>query len=87
MLPSGAKSTARSEVTDEDPAFVLLIDGTSPLSFFGPPVVFPAGNTYQFLIPTGLAGVSALIQAVVFTPIASNGAFASTDAHEIQLVP
>jgi hypothetical protein len=59
---------------------------------FGPlgPVLLPAnGTTLSFLVPVGLVGASAMFQAAVVTftaPFALNGIYASTDAHEIQIL-
>jgi hypothetical protein len=64
---------------------VVLIGGYGPL---GPTLLPPDGTTVAFTVPPGLAGNSALFQAAVITttpPLATNGFYAVTDAHQIQL--
>ena len=58
----------------------------SPLVLFDI-VLPPTGMTLPFVVPSNLAGISFNLQAVTVTPIAANGFFASTDAHELRIVP
>ena len=56
---------------------------TSPV---GGPVIAPGnGSSNYYLAPAGLAGSSIMLQGLVFSTGASNGIFAMTDGHEIQL--
>jgi hypothetical protein len=45
----------------------------------------PGGTTVSMIVPPGLTGNSVLIQGAVLAPIAINGVYATTDAHEITL--
>ena len=67
------------------PTHFLLIDG-SPRPLLGQPVINPNGGTSAyFFAPTGLAGTSVMVQAVVISPSAANSVYAASDAHEIRL--
>jgi hypothetical protein len=69
------------------PGLVILLGGAS--GPFGPVLLPPVGVTMSFLVPPGLAGTSALIQGAIITwtaPFALNGLYASTDAHEINVL-
>ncbi|MGA0059152.1 MAG: hypothetical protein ACO3RU_06155 [Planctomycetota bacterium] len=65
------------------PVLILAGFGTSPI---GGPVIAPGnGSSNYYLAPAGLAGSSIMLQGLVFSTSASNGIFAMTDGHEIQL--
>lgn len=66
------------------PAFAILIGpGLGPL---GVPLLLPTGFDALYSLLPGLAGMSILIQAAVLSPVALNGVFATTDAHEIYIL-
>lgn len=66
----------------------ILVNGLDPGILGLSTVVIPGtGNTYAYLIPSGLAGYSVILQALAVSPFASNGFFAITDGHEIQMQP
>lgn len=66
------------------PGFFILLDGIGGPFTLGVPA---GGFQLPLLVPAGLAGQSALLQAVAFSPGAANAFFAATDAHEIRFVP
>lgn len=45
----------------------------------------PGGSNYNFYVPPGVATYSVRLQAVSITPLALNGLFASSPAHEIRM--
>ena len=49
--------------------------------------VFPDGNTYHYLVPTGLSFAHLLLQGLALNAASSNGFAAFTDGHEIVLIP
>lgn len=60
-------------------AMALLVEG--PIAF---PAGLPAeGVTLWTVVPPGLAGLSFRLQGAVFSPAATNGLFALTDAHDL----
>ncbi|MCB9881207.1 MAG: hypothetical protein H6834_05405 [Planctomycetes bacterium] len=62
----------------------FLVDGGvgSPT---GPPVIAPGGgSTAYFLTPSGMAGLSMMIQGFAFSVSTTNGVYAITDGHEVQ---
>ncbi len=69
-----------------DPGFFTILDAGSPNPFFGPPVVLPAGNLLQMIVPTGAAGFSAIFQAVTLDSNSSNGWFVASDAFEMKII-
>ncbi|MCK5940509.1 MAG: hypothetical protein KAI24_00965, partial [Planctomycetes bacterium] len=63
---------------------IWLVDPLSP----GPlgPAVLPAGGApHAWFVPPGLTGATLRLQAGVFSPLAANGVFALTDAHEVDV--
>ena len=54
------------------------------LTPMGAPLIGPSGTSTFFVTPLGLTGVSVMTQAICISPIAGNGIFAASDAHEIQ---
>ncbi len=65
------------------PLGFLVGTGNGP---FGPAIIAPgAGSSSYFRTPMGLGGLSLMLQAVVVDSGASNGQWALSDAHEIQL--
>lgn len=69
------------------PGLVILLGGD--VGPFGPVVLPAAGTTLSFVVPPGLAGNSAIFQAVIVTftaPLALNGLYASTIGHEIRIM-
>lgn len=67
------------------PGLVFLV-GAYPASI--PTLLPPGGTTLTFQAPPGAAGVSVLVQGIVVTlapPLAVNGLYASTDAHELRI--
>lgn len=66
------------------PGLFILVSSTAGPFTLG----VPAGGFHLLLIvPPGLAGQSAMLQAAAFSPAAANAFFAATDAHEIRFVP
>jgi hypothetical protein len=68
------------------PGLTFLLGGVAgPL---GPVLLPPGGVTLVFSVPPGLTGASAIFQGAVITwtpPSASNGLYAATDGHEINI--
>lgn len=67
------------------PGLCFLV-GAFPASI--PTLLPPGGTTLTFQAPPGAAGVSVLVQGIVVTlapPLAANGLYASTDAHELRI--
>jgi hypothetical protein len=65
-------------------SFIVLIDGLSSTAI-GTPTLPYAGTSVSYVLPAGLTGQSILLQAASVSTLASNSAYASTDAHEIQM--
>ena len=65
-------------------SFIVLIDGLSSPAI-GTPTLPYAGTSVSYVLPAGLTGQSILLQAASVSTLASNSAYASTDAHEIQM--
>ena len=65
--------------------FFLLVDGSS-VPIVGAPLIGPSGGTSTFFVtPPGLAGSSVMIQGLVINSSTTNGLYAATAAHEIQV--
>lgn len=62
----------------------LLIDGVTGAPFA--PVLPYGGATLSFITPPGLQGTSLMVQGVSLSPIAANGAYASTHGHELRFL-
>lgn len=66
------------------PTHFMLVDG-SPRPLIGQPLINPNGGTSSyFTTPGGLAGTSAMLQAICISPNAANTVYAASDAHEIR---
>lgn len=66
--------------------YMTLVDGTVPGPLGYSHVVTPGGVTYGFQIPVSLPVQSLMVQAGAFSTNASNGVFALSEAHEIQIL-
>jgi len=65
------------------PGLTLIDLGGSPV---GPVLLPPGGLLLGFVVPPGLVGTTVRIQGFVISPLASNGLYATTDAHEVLLL-
>lgn len=63
-----------------NPAAMSILAGVGSSGFWTP-ILLPGGVSASFLTPPGLAGVTVAFQGAVVTPLASNGAYATTTAH------
>lgn len=64
------------------PSAVWLINGSQP-GLLGGWVISTHAVVAQYLVPPFLIGNTARVQAICLSPIALNGSFATSDAHEI----
>jgi hypothetical protein len=68
------------------PGLVFVLGGPGSPS---PSLLPPGGTTLSFVVPAGAAGTSVLLQGLVLPvspPLAANGLYASTDAHELRIL-
>ncbi len=65
-------------------SYIVLIDGLTTTPIGSPTLPF-AGTSVSYVLPMGLTGQSIMLQAAGLSVTAANGAFATTDAHEIQM--
>ncbi len=65
--------------------FVIIADGITPSPGGFAPVLGAGGFGAQYLVPSSPAGSSVVIQGAVFSPMANNGVFAVSAAHEFVL--
>jgi hypothetical protein len=66
--------------------YVILVDGTQ--GPFGSLQLPAAGiTTGGYVVPSGLEGMSFMLQAFSLSPLAANGIVAMSDGNEIQFVP
>ena len=61
--------------------YFIMAGNLTPL---GAPLIGPNGTSNYFAAPAGLPGVSLMAQAISISPLAANGIFAASDAHEIR---
>ena len=66
------------------PAPFLLIDPLA-LPLVGSPLLLPGGSPYSFTIPLGLPQVTVMLQALVLTPTAQNGFFATSSGTAVRI--
>ncbi len=66
------------------PAPFFLIDPTGSPSLLGPPLLPPGGSQFLLPVPPGLSGLNLMTQALVLTPMAGNGFFATSSGTEIR---
>ena len=81
--PLAAPITGFPEIQFDPSSAVLIVNGLSGTTIFGPQGILPGGNDYFFPVPSGLGGQSVLLQAIALEPMAVNDFFATTDGHEI----
>ncbi|HGY92453.1 MAG TPA: hypothetical protein ENK43_14890 [Planctomycetes bacterium] len=62
----------------------FLADPVGSPSLLAPPLLPPGGTEFLFLVPPGLTGNSLMTQALVLTPTAGNGFFATSSGTEIR---
>ena len=70
-----------------DPGDAQIVVGPTIQTPFGPPLVQPNGNTYDYFVPSGFVGARMLVQGIALSSAALNGFFSATDGHEIVFVP
>lgn len=63
------------------PGVILIVDGYTSAT---PLLLLPGGSDLGFPVPAGLGGWSAVLQGVVVTPKAANGAYALSEGHIIR---
>lgn len=66
------------------PAPSVIFDGNLMGGIFGPLTLPASGITLQGTVPPGVAGMSAIVQALAVTPTAANGFFATSVARELR---
>ena len=67
------------------PLYISLIDGLNAPAI-GTPVLSFLGTSVTYLLPMGLSGQSIMLQAGVISTLAINGTYATSDAHEIEIL-
>ena len=63
----------------------ILVGATS--SPTGPVLLAPGGSVFTISPPAALVGHRLLLQGLIHTPVAANGIFASSDGHELLILP
>ena len=77
----GAAPTSPFPGIAVDPAAAFLLFGAPTAA--GPPWLPQSGQALAFVLPSVLVGHHLLLQALVATPLATNGIFSSADGHDI----
>lgn len=82
---TGAPAALLAGLHSNSPVFPKLHFDANFIFVVGPVVLPGAGTTWTVTMPTGLAGSNIMLQAVAITTTATNGLFASSDGHKIQI--
>ena len=86
LAPGEAFFSPIPKIAVNPAGFLVILVGT-PGTFYGPVLLAPGGSTFVIAPPTSIVGHRLLVQGIVPTSSASNGFFASTDGHELLIVP
>jgi hypothetical protein len=81
LFPTGNAPAGILPGIQVGPQNFLLLYSTWPLWHY----LAPSGSNYNFYVPPGLATYSVRLQAISIAPLALNGLYASSAAHEIRV--